>query len=203
MRHRTCALVLAVLVAGCATGTDIEDYWTEPESDALDVPDVWDVTDLPAEDPGWDPGVDPDAVTDPEADPIPDPVADPDAEPEPDVGCVPVTSGGVCNIVEQCGCMPPGWCRFEQDDSTCTVVERCHFTSTAGGTHGSVCSDMYDCSPGHSCFVESGGTTGQCQKWCRSASDCPSGTCTQIVNWPLRAPCSGETTAPLNVCTLM
>jgi hypothetical protein len=142
----------------------------------------------------------PDPSPDVDLDPEPDPDPEPDIESEP--GCVPESSEGECNVVDQCGCPPGAYCSWGQTDS-CTLYEYCHFASRGTVGHGSECDDLNDCAPGHDCIFEDTTRPGLCYKWCRESSECPDpSTCTTEVLYDLLSPCTGEASYPIDACSI-
>ncbi len=152
--------------------------------------------------------VDPDVYYDPPWEPPYDPPRDPPPEPLPDLPDDPCTGltapfGGICSIVEQCGCMPGFACDFQVDPATCQIIEGC-----VGGA-GTLpveaeCATAGMCRPGTSCIVGDGATVGRCREWCRDSSDCsvPGRECGEEISFTLPSPCSGTGTVPYLVCTL-
>jgi len=192
--------VFAALVgASCASIAD--DQWFDTPVDAgpdTSVPDaVVDVMTEPAPVPDAEP--DPE----PEVEPDPEPTGEPEGEepdPPPDE-CTSTSTGGECNIVEQCGCPPAHYCRWNQSE-TCTIVETCYAALPGEATHGMACMSAYDCVAGHSCLTTGDGA-GLCYKWCRDVTDCPAGkTCEVTVDFSLGEPCTGTTPGPLSACSL-
>jgi len=195
-----CALA-ALMGASCASIAD-DQYFDTPvdAGPEASVPDA--VVDVMPE-PAPAPDAEPDPEPDPEADPGSAPTDDPGGGDEAPPGdtCVPITSGGECNMVEQCGCPPAHYCRWEQSDS-CTIVEICYAALPGTGGHGATCTSSNDCAAGHSCLTTGDGT-GFCYKWCRNVSDCPAGrTCEVTVEYTLVEPCAGTTPGPLSACSL-
>jgi hypothetical protein len=176
MKH---LVIVAVLCAACdATGIELT------SSDAAD-----------------DHRVDPDVYYDPPYDPPwPDPV---DPDPEPD--CVGLTSpfGGICNIVEQCGCMPGFACDFMVDSATCTIIEDC-VASLGTLPPEAECSTAGQCRPGTACIAAGGESVGRCREWCRDSSDCSVAgrECGEEISFTMPSPCTGTGSVPYLVCTL-
>jgi hypothetical protein len=143
--------------------------------------------DYPDADATGDPDVTPDPTTDPTPDPTADPTPDPTDDPDDDT-CTGIL-GGICNVVEQCGCMPAFACVFAQDSATCTILEDCQSgTGTLGP--GEECTGN-ECAPGSSCLCR--GEDCNCHQWCFDSSDCSEAgrECTVSVNFTLIDPCSG------------
>ncbi len=167
---------------------------------------------LTAGDAADDRRVDPDVYYDPPWDPPRDdgydhgyepPWDPPWPDPEPDCVGLTAPSGGICNIVEQCGCMPGFACDFAVDVATCLVIEDC-----VGG-YGALpveaeCTMPGECRPGTTCLFDSGEPMGHCREWCVDSSDCsiPGRECSVTITFTLPSPCTGTGSVPYNVCTL-
>jgi hypothetical protein len=207
-----CLLVTcATALAACATGTP--DPWADTGTTDtgggdtnFDVPDtgVPDtlVPDTGVPDTGWDTGA-PDSTLDPDADP------DPDPDPEPEAPCVSGTasSGGICNIIDECGC-GSGWCTWNYDSTTCLPYEDCYTVTAGTVTHGGSCDPTgasgVECAPNAGCLSSDGGVTGTCQQWCETDLDCPSSyTCTIPVVVDLSSlGCPSEVDMPYDACSI-
>jgi len=167
-------------------------------------------------DTGWDPGMetthDPDAdpPVDPDADPFvdtPDSYCDPCGDEIPDVPCWSATAdaGGVCSVIDQCGCPPGAWCTWNLS-AACRLFEDCY--AGDAGTHdvGEECSGhatAVECRPGTDCLPN--GSTSLCYEWCTDDADCSlAGTeCNVPVSFTLPPPCAGVgvATPPYMVCS--
>ncbi|MBW2263878.1 MAG: hypothetical protein JRG91_18110, partial [Deltaproteobacteria bacterium] len=152
-----------------------------------------------------DHGFEPDVYYDPPYDPPYEPPRDPPPDPHPDPDCTGLTApfGGVCHIVEQCGCMPGFACDFAVDVATCVVIEDC----VAG--YGTLpveaeCTFAGECRPGTACLFDSGEPYGRCREWCVDSSDCTIAgrECSVTISFTLPPPCTGTGTVPYNVCSL-
>ena len=163
---------------------------------------------------GNDPLPDADAMDDPDVilEPTPDvPTETPEDVPvevPPDVdddACTGLTApnGGICNIVEQCGCMPGFACDFQVDPATCLVIESCVGGAGTVDVEGE-CSSAGECRPGTSCLTRSGDETGYCYEWCVDSSDCSMAgrECTVSVSFTLPSPCTGTGSVPYNACDI-
>jgi hypothetical protein len=185
MRGPTLALlVMAFCVEGCdRTGILLKpgDVGVDREHEPDDV----------YEDPSWDPFV--------------DPPGDPSLVDLPDDPCVGLTAphGGICNIVEQCGCMPGFACDFQVDPATCMVIESC---VAGSGTLpvDAECSGAGQCRPGTSCLAGDGETASRCREWCRDSSDCSIAgrECSEEHSFTMPSPCTGTATVPYMLCSL-
>ena len=163
---------------------------------------------------GNDPLPDADATDEPDA--MPDPVADLPTETPVDVpteappdgdddACTGLTapSGGICNIVEQCGCMPGFACDFQVDPATCVVIESCVGGAGTVDVEGE-CDTAGQCRPGTSCLTRTGDETGYCYEWCVDSSDCSMAgrECSVSVSFTLPSPCTGTGSVPYNACDI-
>ncbi len=93
------------------------------------------------------------------------------------VSCVPLTGGGECNAIEQCGC-GADWCRWMLDVGACTLYEGCSAGVTGTLFAGEACDEAWIipdppwCSPGHVCLRATGDEQGTCRRLCVSNGDC-------------------------------
>jgi hypothetical protein len=153
-------------------------------------------------DPGHEIDVPPDP---PPTDPV-DPPSEPDAGP-PDVidvepPCESIT-GGMCNLVEQCGCDWGFTCGLAVDGDTCALVEHC--VGGIGFTDiEEECSGADQCRPGAICLTRLIEERSYCFQWCAEDSDCdvPGRECAITVTTELPSPCTGTAELPYRVCTI-
>jgi hypothetical protein len=105
----------------------------------------------------------------------PDPVIDtivPDC-PTDWVGECVSSTGGDCNIIEQCGCCPGEACAFRLDPGGCDFIERCVGASSGTLNISDECSGGNRCPDGSICLIYLPETTiGHCFEWCEDDSDC-------------------------------
>ncbi len=171
-----------------------------------------------AGDAGGDPGHDPDLDTthDPDTDPSADPVPDfhhdtyDDDRPDPGDGGVPdgvpcwsatADAGGVCSVIDQCGCPPGEWCTWNITGD-CQLIEECYGGAAGTFDVGTECSgDVSECRPGTDCMPY--GSTNLCYEWCVDDDDCslPGTVCNTPVSFSLPSPCSEVVTAPYMLCS--
>jgi len=180
--------ILTIAIVPILTGC----YSSFPSADAQDTHPLDPAVDTLPFDTHHDPDVDPDLPEDP---PWPDPIHDP--------GCTSIT-GGVCSIIEQCGCSPGFYCEFFADPRACALVEDCQ------AAHGTLpveseCMSMGQCMPGTACLIMVGDPVARCYEWCRDSSDCSIAgrECNIPVSFPIPYPCSSVVTAPYMVCSMI
>jgi hypothetical protein len=184
------ACLAAILITGCYRSTDPAEIIGTP--DATVDPDV-----------RRDPDARPDPV-DPRWDDPGDPRRDdppwPDLPPDPGTDCVGLT-GGICSIVDQCGCLPGFACDFAQDSSTCTIIEDCMASSGTLEVEEE-CFGAGMCRPGTSCLCR--GEDCRCQEWCVDSSDCSMAgrECNVNVSFTMADPCTGVGTIPYMACEI-
>jgi len=152
--------------------------------------------------------VDGDAPTDTIPDTVPDPTPDTDVTTDPgtedtggDPGCVSIT-GGICNLVTQCGCSPGYYCEIFINSEGCTIIEDCQAGSGTLPVE-SECTALGQCSPGMACLRYTGEETGHCYEWCIDSSDCSIAgrTCDVTVNFTDGASCT-SVPSPYQACSV-
>jgi hypothetical protein len=133
---------------------------------------------------------DPDVQLEPAPDPSPEPTHDPPADTETDSDCVSPT-GGYCNLVEQCGCMPGFDCILFGDPS-CEIIEACDVESGTRDVDAE-CTLEEQCGLGLTCRFLGGDPWGKCMEWCLEDSDCSieARTCSEATTYPLHESCTG------------
>ncbi|MBW2264421.1 MAG: hypothetical protein JRG91_20845 [Deltaproteobacteria bacterium] len=179
---RLFASMLVLVLVACSTEFNKEgqDTGVDPGTEA-----PVDMAVEPATDTGMDTDIPdtepPDAAPDPVDDPVVDTAMDSLTEPGIDSPTCPsltYSAGGVCNIVEQCGCAYGEYCEYTVNDTTCIAWEICMTGSRGTLGIGEACDPSADpCSPGHICMHDTTGTP-VCFRWCEVTTDCPTGyTC--------------------------
>lgn len=174
---RALALMLAVTLGACSTefnksGQDADAGADTPADTAAD-PVVDTGTDVDTPDP--EP---PDVRPEPPDEPVEDGVWDALVEPSLDSPACPsltASMGGVCNIVEQCGCAYGEYCDYTVNVTTCVAWEVCQRGTRGTLGIGEACDTTADhCAPGHICVPDSSGNP-ICWRWCETGMDCPPG----------------------------
>jgi len=141
-----------------------------PEPDITTDPDVTENLDVPPE-------ITPD---------LPDTI-----DPVPDTTeCNPL-HGGVCNLIDNCGCDSGQICHLVPNPAdTCNVIEECQ-ASTGTLPTGAECNPANDqCAPGSSCLTDSRTHESFCYKWCDGDEDCDAGHgCTISITYEMEGEC--------------
>lgn len=183
----TCAGLLVVY--GCSSDNgDNGDADTDGDTDVDGDTDADGITDrLPDRDITSDPDITTDADVPPEITPdLPDTI-----DPVPDsTECNPL-HGGVCNLIDNCGCDAGQTCQLElKPGDPCNVIEVCH-ASTGTLPTGAECDPSNDqCAPGSSCLTNSLTGESSCYKWCDGDEDCDAGHgCTISITYEMGGEC--------------
>lgn len=179
-----------------AAGCDEDKKGGDADTDVI--PDY-----LPEMDVTPDPAGDPDVTVDPDV------TIDPDVVPEiidttPDsTGCTPL-HGGVCSVIDNCGCDAGQICTFGANTADpCDVDEIC-VASTGTLATGADCDPANDqCAPGNSCLTNSLTGESKCYKWCDGDEDCSAGhSCTITISFDMGGTCTEPVTLEYMACDL-
>jgi len=180
---RTWAILLAVVLAGCDGEGSMRG-----DADAVD-----------------DEMAEPEVRTDPRPEPASEPVeeaaSDPYADPSIEPECESAT-GGMCNLIERCGCLPGFDCILFSDSSTCSIIEACDIESGTEGVDAE-CTLEEQCGLDLTCRFLGGDPWGRCMEWCLEDSDCSIAgrTCSEPTTFQLSEPCRGGDDVPFGLCS--
>lgn len=118
----------------------------------------------------------------------PDTAVDTAVDTGPEV-CTPTTPEGVCNVIDQCGCMAGTWCVWRvmfDDEGNCWFHEHCRADPHGGLDVGQACDSLaedHPCRPGTTCLdadLRRRTHYGTCREFCRTDGECsvPGSRCT-------------------------